>query len=444
MKKGLLFIGTLGLVNFIWAEQKVSKAELQETASNIATELQIPTSQRTSFETEYVDKSIALQEIMSRNISPQEKVALAKLTLNQSSANLKKVTPTVQSARYNNYFNKPAQLTASVKTVKTPSSNNNTSNSNTIVPNSYTKNVDYKKLPTEHQAVMDKIGIQLQLNNDQFGKMSTDYLYFVNTTESIAKNHANNKVAALIEANKMTQTIEKSTKSYLNNEQYTAFQTLLKQGKLGQDETPRVSTNTVNNNTPNTNNNASITNNSRNLSEIKSAQTLTDLKTALNLSTMQYNNALKVAQNYDAEIVKISKQFPNDINRQKTELDKKTPIYVAQFKAALQTQANAFFGVLIAQVNILTGQNLTAEQQNLINVMKNNYNMNDVQVIQSMFVIGEAKFRFDANKNINKNNTQAFNQENQKILGDANDKLKSILSTDQYNKVIADLQKMAK
>jgi len=451
MKKQTLLVAIFSIGNIILAQQ-LNNDKIQETANNIATELQIPVNQRETFVNEYTNKSLAIQSIITQNISPQAKVDQLKTVLSQSAANLKQVTPATQLNRYNNYFNKQVQLTANLNTVKTPSSlkdeNVNLVSDNLLASNSsvsYTKNSDYQKLPTEHQAVMDNIGTQLQLNNNQFGKMSTDYLNFVTTTENIIKSSGNNLIKAKLEFDNLATNTFNSTKTYLNTEQSNAFQKLVKDGTLGKDTNPRVAiaNNTGNNNASNTPN---ITaNNNKNLSDIKSAQTLTQLKNALSLTPAQYTNALKIANNYDAEIAKVCALYPNNINQQKTALDKKTPAYVSQFKAALTpVQVNTYFGVIIAQVNILTGNNLTPDQQKLIATMKNEYNMNDVQIIQAMFTLTEAKIKADGNKLANKNNPQAFNQETQKILNDADVRLKDILTTDQYNKVKADIEKALK
>ncbi|HMU97299.1 MAG TPA: hypothetical protein PLC61_04830 [Chitinophagales bacterium] len=445
MKKQTLLIGIFSVGNIVLAKE-VSKSRIQETANNIATELQIPAAQRVNFTNEYTSKSIAIQDIVNKNVTPQEKVNQIKMVLNQSSANLKQVTPVVQQNRYSNYFNKQVQMTAKVETLKSPASKNDNVNTKPNTPTSnntnsaYTKNADYNNLPQEHQAVMDNIGKQLVLDNNQFGKMSSDYLNFVTTTESIAKTNGKNLLKAKTEFDQLTASTLNSTKGYLSTEQYNAFQTLLKTGKLGKDTNPRV--NVANTNTTN---NTTIVNNNKNLSDIKSAETLTQLKSSLNLSPTQYANALKVANNYDAEIAKVSAMYPNNIKQQKSELDKKTPMFVNQFKAALNpAQANSFFGVIIAQVNILTGENLTTEQQQLISAMRNNYKMNDVQIVQSMFALAEAKVKADANKMVNKANPQVFNQENQKILSETDNKIKNILTPEQYNKVKADIEKALK
>ncbi len=445
MKKQTLLIGIFSVGNIVLAKE-VSKSRIQETANNIATELQIPAAQRVNFTNEYTSKSIAIQDIVNKNVTPQEKVNQIKMVLNQSSANLKQVTPVVQQNRYSNYFNKQVQMTAKVETLKSPTSKNDNVNTKPNTPTSnntnsaYTKNADYNNLPQEHQAVMDNIGKQLVLDNNQFGKMSSDYLNFVTTTESIAKTNGKNLLKAKTEFDQLTASTLNSTKGYLSTEQYNAFQTLLKTGKLGKDTNPRV--NVANTNTTN---NTTIVNNNKNLSDIKSAETLTQLKSSLNLSPTQYANALKVANNYDAEIAKVSAMYPSNIKQQKSELDKKTPMFVNQFKAALNpAQANSFFGVIIAQVNILTGENLTAEQQQLISAMRNNYKMNDVQIVQSMFALAEAKVKADANKMVNKANPQVFNQENQKILSETDNKIKNILTPEQYNKVKADIEKALK
>lgn len=445
MKKQTLLIGIFSVGNIVLAKE-VSKSRIQETANNIATELQIPAAQRVNFTNEYTSKSIAIQDIVNKNVTPQEKVNQIKMVLNQSSTNLKQVTPVVQQNRYSNYFNKQVQMTAKVETLKSPTSKNDNVNTKPNTPTSnntnsaYTKNADYNNLPQEHQAVMDNIGKQLVLDNNQFGKMSSDYLNFVTTTESIAKTNGKNLLKAKTEFDQLTASTLNSTKGYLSTEQYNAFQTLLKTGKLGKDTNPRV--NVANTNTTN---NTTIVNNNKNLSDIKSAETLTQLKSSLNLSPTQYANALKVANNYDTEIAKVSAMYPNNIKQQKSELDKKTPMFVNQFKAALNpAQANSFFGVIIAQVNILTGENLTAEQQQLISAMRNNYKMNDVQIVQSMFALAEAKVKADANKMVNKANPQVFNQENQKILSETDNKIKNILTPEQYNKVKADIEKALK
>lgn len=442
MKKQTLLIGIFSIGNIVLAKE-VSKSRIQETANNIATELQIPAAQRVNFTNEYTSKSIAIQDIVNKNVSPQEKVKQIKLVLNQSSANLKQVTPAVQQNRYSNYFNKQVQMTAKVETLKSPTSKNDNVSTKPSTPtnnntnSAYTKNADYNNLPQEHQAVMDNIGKQLVLDNNQFGKMSSDYLNFVTTTESIAKANGKNLLKAKTEFDQLTASTLNSTKGYLSTEQYNAFQTLLKTGKLGKDTNPQI--NVANTTT------TSVVNNNKNLSDIKSAETLTQLKSSLNLSSTQYANALKVANNYDAEIAKVSAMYPNNIKQQKLELDKKTPMFVNQFKAALNpAQANSFFGVIIAQVNILTGENLTAEQQQLISAMRNNYKMNDVQIVQSMFALAEAKVKADANKMVNKSNPQVFNQENQKILSETDNKIKNILTPEQYNKVKADIEKALK
>lgn len=443
MRKQTLLIGIFSIGNIVLAKE-VSKTRIQETANNIATELQIPAAQRVNFTNEYTSKSILIQDIVNKNVTPQEKVNQIKMVLNQSSANLKQVTPAVQQNRYSNYFNKQVQMTAKVETLKSTTSKNDNVNTKPNTPTSnntnsaYTKNADYNNLPQEHQAVMDNIGKQLVLDNNQFGKMSSDYLNFVTTTENIAKTNGKNLLKAKTEFDQLTASTLNSTKGYLSTEQYNAFQTLLKTGKLGKDTNPRV--NVVNTNTTN---NTTVDNN--NLSDIKSAETLTQLKSSLNLSPTQYANALKVANNYDTEIAKVSAMYPNNIKQQKSELDKKTPMFVNQFKAALNpAQANSFFGVIIAQVNILTGENLTAEQQQLITAMRNNYKMNDVQIVQSMFALAEAKVKADANKMVNKANPQVFNQENQKILSETDNKIKNILTPEQYNKVKADIEKALK
>lgn len=446
MYKKYLLSGFIGMSLFSFAND-ATKAEIQTTANNIATQLQIPPQQRTNFTTEYTNKSIALQDLMSQNISAQEKATKAKAILGQSNSNLKQSTPSTQVAKYNSYFNKTTPLTASVTNTKpaTKQTTSTATNNNTPIASTanFTKNSDYKALPTEHQEVVDNMALQLSLDNNQFQKMSSEYLAFYNGTENIKKNSGNNILKAKTEFDALIAKTNNNVKAHLNTQQYNEFSNLLKSGKLGKDTTPRVSTANVS--VPTSTNTTPITANTKsnvNLSEIKSAKTLTELKKSLSLTEIQYSKALVVANKYDAEIAAISVQFPNNIDQQKAALDKKTPAYVNQFKAALSpTQANTYFGVLILQVNILTGKNLSPEYQNLINVMKTQYNMSDVQVIQSMMVLTEAKVKADANKNLNKNNPTAQKQESDKITADIDTKLKNILSTEQYNKVKADITK---
>ena len=127
MKKQTLLIGIFSVGNIVLAKE-VSKSRIQETANNIATELQIPAAQRVNFTNEYTSKSIAIQDIVNKNVTPQEKVNQIKMVLNQSSANLKQVTPVVQQNRYSNYFNKQVQMTAKVETLKSPASKNDNVN----------------------------------------------------------------------------------------------------------------------------------------------------------------------------------------------------------------------------------------------------------------------------------------------------------------------------
>ncbi|QQR97036.1 MAG: hypothetical protein IPK18_09045 [Sphingobacteriales bacterium] len=164
------------------------------------------------------------------------------------------------------------------------------------------------------------------------------------------------------------------------------------------------------------------------------------MKKSLGLTDAQYTKALAIAKKYDAEIAAIATSYPNNIDQQKAALDKRTPLYVNQFKSALTaTQANTFFGVLVAQVNILTGKNITPEYQALINTMKTKYGMSDVQVMQTMVVLTEAKVKSDANSNLNKNNATVQKQESDKIVAEIDSKLKGILTADQYSKVKTDI-----
>lgn len=421
------------------AEQTVTKSDIQTTADNIAIKLQIPKEQRSNFTTEYTNKSIALQDVMQQNISAQEKATKAKAILNQSNQNLKQSTPSTQISKYNSYFNKNTTLTASVTNTKPPTTKSTTTTT-TSTPKTYTKNAEYNKLPADHQEVVDNMGIQLALDNNQFQKISKDYLSFFTGTESIAKNSSNNILKAKTDFDALVDKTNTSVKTYLSTEQYNQFNTLLKSGKLGKDTTPRVSTSNQNT-TVNTNTNTTTTvNNNANLSQIKSANTLTELKKSLGLTDAQYTKALAIAKKYDAEIAAIATSYPNNIDQQKAALDKRTPLYVNQFKSALTaTQANTYFGVLVAQVNILTGKNITPEYQALINTMKTKYGMSDVQVMQTMVVLTEAKVKADANNNLNKNNATVQKQESDKIVAEIDSKLKGILTTDQYNKVKSDI-----
>jgi len=441
MHKKYLFFGLIALSKITMAEQTVTKSDIQTTADNIAIQLQIPKEQRSNFTTEYTNKSIALQDVMQQNISAQDKATKAKVILNQSNQNLKQNTPSTQISKYNSYFNKNTTLTASVTNTKTPTSKSNTTTStNTSTPNTYTKNAEYNKLPADHQEVVDNMAIQLALDNNQFQKISKDYLSFFNGTESIAKSASGNILKAKKDFDVLVDKTNTSVKAYLSDEQYNQFTTLLKSGKLGKDTTPRVGTSnqstTVNSNT----NTTTSVNNNANLSQIKSANTLAELKKSLGLTDAQYTKALAIAKKYDAEIAAIATSYPNNIDQQKAALDKRTPLYVNQFKSALTaTQANTFFGVLVAQVNILTGKNITPEYQALINTMKTKYGMSDVQVMQTMVVLTEAKVKSDANSNLNKNNATVQKQESDKIVAEIDSKLKGILTADQYSKVKTDI-----
>lgn len=449
MNKKYLNIALISLT-FTSFAQNTKVADVQTTANNIATQLQIPPSERSKFNSEFTNKSLEMQNIMEQNISAQEKADKAKALLTQTNQNLRQTTSANQLTKYNSYFNKNATLTASVNNTKLATNQNNSVQSSSVQNNTnqndavvFTKGTEYNILPSEHQKVMDNMAIQLSLNNEQFQKMSKEYLLLIVGIEDINKKHAKDPAKAKVAYDAQVAKTNSAVKTFLTTPQYNQFVALLKAGKLGKDKTPRVAANTNSVNKPtttNTTNSTSTFNNNRNLSEISSAKTLTELRKPLTLTDDQYTKALVVANKYDAEIKAICAKFPNNITQQKTELDKKTPTYVAQFKTALNpTQANTYFGVLVTQANILTGKNLTPDQQQLINTLKTKYGMSDVQIIQSMLIISEAKIKADANNNLNKNNPTVLKQESDKIIADVDAKFKEVLSTDQYNKVKADI-----
>ncbi len=293
------------------------------------------------------------------------------------------------------------------------------------------------------EVFMSNAQAQLQLTADQYPKFEADHNSFTTQLAAIKKKYNNNMVLAKNDINKLIASTDKSIKTYLSGMQFGAYKKLYNTGQLGKNSTPAVNANVntkPSSQTAGTSGNATKTsavstgtsagiNQSVSVTNLGIHALVDPFKDLLKLTPDQYIKLSADTKAYDAKLATMG----GDASSKTAEVKALNDQYVQKFKTYLNTeQVNKFVLACTMQQNILTGKNLSADQKAIINSMRNTYHMNDGQIEMTVLIWTEAKIKLDIIQANASKDPQAALTATQKVLNDADTKMKNILTDEQY------------
>ncbi|MCB9034525.1 MAG: hypothetical protein H6553_11860 [Chitinophagales bacterium] len=425
-------------------------ADQQLIVNNIKSQLQLNDNQFNSFSVDYksfLEGVVSIQQGSGTNAQKQQALVNQILTTSNS---VKQYLSTSQYAAYENLV-KTNQLGKNaipqIGNNATVTTNNNGvqsidmsggSNNNTVIttPSVNTNsNAAYNSLPADQQLILNNVKSQLQLNNNQFNSFSVDYKSFLEGVVKIQQSGGNTTQQQQALISQLTTT-SNSVKKYLSNDQFTAFENLVKTNTLGKNATPQVSAN-ASTYVPTTTLPAVVTPNAVD-NGLNSAAIVDIVKDIVGLNVSQVTQTKAILTQYDAEVANLKSLYPNNPTKQKQESDNIGNKYVHQVQKIMsQNQLLQLAVAIDLQKKLYYGVGLTPSQMQTVNKLKA-YGLTDAQVSQVALIMVEGAIKGDA---VKKSGSQ---QEAVQLLNELDAKLKSVLTTAQYDAIKNDIMSQMK
>lgn len=285
-------------------------------------------------------------------------------------------------------------------------------------------------LTNEQKGILENVKKQCNLSAEQYTKFQSDYILFLNEN---AKPNANTNGLLFLLGTKI--------KPYFSATQMNTITQMAKQGSLA----PKNTTTTTTNTTPTTiiTTPKEVVSTATGSTKSNVTELFNQLKSYLKVPADKSVQIIPILKDYDIQATKIKTANAGNAAKIKQEMDALNGQVVPKLKAHMTDQQ---LGTLVLAVtmqdNILNNKNLDANQQAFLNKLKNDYGLNETQTMSVILVMVQAKVRGDAITAISKTNPTAAKQELNKLLLDVDKQLKAALTTEQYNKIKADLEKM--
>lgn len=305
-------------------------------------------------------------------------------------------------------------------------------------------------LTPEYKAVIQNVQTNCLLNDLQTGKFTKEYVNLVNAFNTNAVKFAGNTQQLNAENNKSLLAAGAKFRTFLNNVQFTKLTGMIKAGQL----MPSNSTTTVS--VPTTPTPAPTASTSP---AVVTPTVTTPVSTSSNVAMLfkEISGSMKVTDQvskavsgvlteYDAKAVQIKIANVNNPAALKSGMDALNKEYLVKLKSSglSDEQIKQLVGAMIMQENILSGKNLSPQQNQLLNDIRTKYKLNDAQTMTVIFTLVEAKLRGDAIQKIAQTNKPLAQQQTVQLMSDLDAKLKSGLTPEQYNAIKADMEKLLK
>lgn len=307
---------------------------------------------------------------------------------------------------------------------------------NTVQAQTYNAN----NLTPEINVIIENAQRECGLNPNQSQKFKDDYILFLNEN---SKPNAN--------TNALFSLLGLKFRGYMNDGQFSKITQLVKDGKLNPPKTTtdlskstQTKDATLSSQTaPTPSANGLIATNVAIQSNV--AGLFKELESYMNISPEKAAQVMPILQDYDKQLIKIKKENIGNEAKIKQLTDALNGQVVPKLKMHMTDQQ---LGVLVValgmQENILSGKNLSADQKQFLNKIKNQYALNDAQTMSVIMVLVEGKIRSDAIGLLAKINPQQAGQDFITMMQDLDGKLKTSLTNDQYTKVRSDIEKILK
>lgn len=319
----------------------------------------------------------------------------------------------------------------------------------TLTSTVFAQTYNASNLTPELNAIITNAQKECTLNADQSKKFKDDYILFLNEN---AKPNANTNGLFLLLGMKL--------RGYFNEAQFSKITQMVKDGKLNppnnklvinqQGNTPPTNTTVgAGSSTTATQGAASVNPPNAGLTAIKTQSNVTalfqQLETFLKITPQNAAMVVPILKDYDQQLTKIKTENIGNPAREKQLTDALNAQAVPKLKTYMTNeQLGSLVVALGMQENILSGKNISAEQKQFLDKIRNQYNLNDAQTMSVIMVLVQGKVRGDAIALLSKVNPQQAGQELIALLQDLDGQLKTSLTTEQYGKVKSDLEKLMK
>lgn len=302
-------------------------------------------------------------------------------------------------------------------------------------------------LTPEYKAIIEKVKVNCNLTDVQSQRFTTDYITLVNAFNANAVKFAGNKGQMDIANNGALLNAGTKFRTYLNNAQFTKLTNMIKAGQL---MPPNSSTVTVPVTvTPPTTGTQTATVPTPPVAQSTTSnvtQLFREVSGFMKVSEPVSQAVIPILTEFDTKATAIKTANVNNPAATKNGMDALGKEYLVKLKAAGLTdeQLKQLLGAIVLQENILSGKNLSPQQQQLLNEIRTKYNLNDAQTMTVVLVLVEGKLRGDAIKKTAQSNKQLAQQQTVQLMADLDNKLKTGLTPAQYTAIKSDMEKLLK
>ncbi len=310
-------------------------------------------------------------------------------------------------------------------------------------------NVSVENLSPEVKGIIENVKRECGLNPNQSVKFSNDYVFFLNNNAKNITAFSGNQQRFNEETKKLLMQTGAKFRGYLNDGQFTKLTQMIQAGSLDPAKFNAANSSPVNTPssiqqpvkpaTPVKINNADVS------LQSNVAGIFEQLIPYMKVSADQRSRALPILKSYDQEAAAIKRANIGNAEKTKRDIDALNTRVIPSLRSILNDdQISRLVMANVIQENILSGKNLSSDQRQFLQKLKNDYQLNDVQLMAVVLVMVEGKLRGDIIQQTAKSNPQVAMQELGSLLQDLDSRLKSALSLDQYAKVKVDIEKMIK
>lgn len=287
-------------------------------------------------------------------------------------------------------------------------------------------NFNANNLTPEINDIINQVNKDCNLNASQASKFKSDYILFLNENK---KPNANTKLLLALLGGKL--------KSYFDIKQLETITNMANAGKLepksyipATTTTTTTATSTATINIP---------------AQSNVTELFKQLQNYMKVAPDKAAAAIPILQNYDAQLINIKKENAGNINKLNQEKNNLGAQTVTSLRKYLNnSQINTLVLAITMQENILSGKNISADQKQFLDKIRNQYQLNDVQTMSVVLVLVQGKIRGDAIKALHKTDPNKAGQEFITMMNDLNNQLKTSLTSSQYNKIKTDLEALLK
>lgn len=296
------------------------------------------------------------------------------------------------------------------------------------------------------QTFINNCTAQLQLTGDQVPKFTDDYNSFQTQLAAIKKKFNNNLLLAKGETDKLVAQTDKSIKTYLSEAQFKAYKKLYNSGQLGKNSTvavvPGTTTTTPAQTQVQPQSSAGIktqpqvkpVSNSVDVTNLGIEPLVDPLKDLMKLTPDQVIKLKADAKAFDNQLALIEKNNANNPAGKDAAVKTLTDQTVKKMDVYLNDdQLLKFVSACHLQQNIILGKNLSPDQKALVNKMRNDYQMNDAQILMVVLVWVEGRVKLEAIKANASKDPQAAVVLTQNTLKAMDAKLKNVMTPAQYD-----------